>query len=240
MYRLKKHIIHLTLAILLAVLAVANAAAQTPITIEECDTMTFSVDSREYIHETRFVWGIYNASDDPVDVLDPNTTLDSDMYFVDGMYASGVGKTVQVANLPVGKYYVRIHVWDEEDCTDNVEMYVMEVIESTLDMTLYADSVCIGEATNVYIRFTGRGPYDVYYTIGDQLTPSVVNVNGDVEDPELVIPVTDPLPVGETTFWVIKVEDNCKAYEFTGDERPNTGIVIYPKPAKQPIYLKDD
>nr|WP_319270998.1 hypothetical protein [uncultured Draconibacterium sp.] len=240
MVQLKKHIIHFTLAILLAVLAVANAAAQTPIVVEECDTMTFTVDSREYIHETRFVWGIYNASDDPVDVLDPNTTLDPALYFVDGMYASGVGKTVKVSQLPVGRYYVRIHVWDEEDCTDNVEMYVMEVIESTLEMEISADSVCIGEPTNVYIRFTGRGPYEVQYTIGDQVTPSVVNVMGDVDDPELVIPVTDPLPVGETTFWIIRVEDNCKAYEYDVDERPGTGILIYPKPSQSQIYLKDD
>ena len=240
MYQLKKHIIHFSLAILLAVLAVANATAQTHITVEECDTMTFSVTSREYIHDTRFVWGIYNASDQPVDVLDPNTTLDPDLYFVNGMYASGVGKTVQVANLPVGKYYVRIHVWNEEDCTDNIEMYVMEVTGATMDMTLYADSVCIGEATNVYIRFTGRGPYEVQYTIGDQLTPSVVNVMGGVDDPELVIPVTDMLPVGETTFWVISVENGCKAYEYSESERPSTGIVIFPKPARQPIYIKEE
>ena len=53
---------------------------------------------------------------------------------------------------------MRIHVWDEEDCTDNVEMYVMEVIESTLEMEISADSVCIGEPTNVYIRFNGPWP----------------------------------------------------------------------------------
>lgn len=237
MYQLKKHIIHFTLAIVLAVLAVAHASAQSHIQIEECDTMTFSVTSRPNIPETHFVWGIYNASEDPTDVLDPNTTLDPALYFTEGQYA---GRTVQVTGLAPGEYYVRIHVWDEVTCTDNVEMYVMEVLESTLDMELYADSVCIGEPTNVYIRFTGRGPYTVTYTIGDAVTPSVVNLNGTEEDPELVIPVTDPLPVGETTFWIIKVEDNCKAFEYAEEERPNTGIVIYPKPSQSQIYLKDD
>lgn len=198
--------------------------------------MTFSVTSRPNIPETHFVWGIYNASPNPTDVLDPNTTLDPALYFVDGQYA---GSTVQVTGLAPGEYYVRIHVWDEVTCTDNIEMYVMEVLESTLEMELSADSVCIGEPTNVYIRFTGRGPYEVTYTIGDALTPSVVNMNGGV-DVENVIEITDPLPVGETTFWVIKVEDNCKAYEFTVDERPGTGILIYPKPSQSQIYLKDD
>lgn len=234
-----KHIAFIIVTgVVLLLLTVANASAQ--IVVEQCDTMTFSVDSREYISETRFVWGIYEASELPVDILDTIGLLESDTYFVDGLYASGVGKTVKVTGLDPGKYYVRIHVWNEEDCTDNVEMYVMEVIESSVDMTLYADSVCIGEATNVYIRLTGYGPYDIYYTVGDEETPSVVNVAGGVENPEIVIPITQPLPEGETTFWVIKVEDDCKAYEYPIDERPSTGVLIYPKPTKQPIYLKED
>ncbi len=234
-----KHIaIIIVTGVVLLLLTVANASAQ--IVVEQCDTMTFSVDSREYISETRFVWGIYEASEQPVNILDSVGLLESDTYFVDGLYASGVGKTVKVTGLDPGKYYVRIHVWNEEDCTDNVEMYVMEVIESSVDMTLYADSVCIGEATNVYIRLTGYGPYDIYYTVGDEETPSVVNVAGGVENPEIVIPITQPLPEGETTFWVIKVEDDCKAYEYPIDERPSTGVLIYPKPTKQPIYLKED
>ncbi len=234
-----KHIAFIIVTgVVLLLLTVASASAQ--IIVEQCDTMTFSVDSREYISETRFVWGIYEASELPVDILDTIGLLESDTYFVDGLYASGVGKTVKVTGLDPGKYYVRIHVWNEEDCTDNVEMYVMEVVESSVDMTLYADSVCIGEATNVYIRLTGYGPYDIYYTVGDEETPSVVNVAGGVENPEIVIPITQPLPEGETTFWVIKVEDDCKAYEYPIDERPSTGVLIYPKPTKQPIYLKED
>ncbi|MCY1721146.1 hypothetical protein OU798_12380 [Prolixibacteraceae bacterium Z1-6] len=226
------------LGIILVALTVEKSAAQ--ITVHECDTMTFSVTSRPNIPETHFVWGIYTASDQPKDVLDPAGTLDPALYFVDGMYASGEGRTVKVTGLAPGKYYVRIHVWDEVSCTDNIEMYVMTVLESELVMEMYADSVCIGEPTNVYIRFTGRGPYEITYTVGDELTPSVVNLNGTEVDPEITIPINQPLPVGETTFWVIKVEDNCKAYEYTGDERPSTGIVIYPKPTQSRIYLKDD
>lgn len=235
MYRLKQHIIHLILGIILVVLAVANATAQ--IAIQECDTMTFSVSSRPNIPETHFVWGIYNASPTPTDVLDPATTLDPALYFVDGQYA---GRTVKVTGLAPGEYYVRIHVWDEVSCTDNIEMYLMEVLESDLDMEVYADSVCIGDPTNVYIRFTGRGPYTVTYTIGDAVTPSVFNLNGDAVGPEITIPILEPLPEGETTFWVISVDDGCKAYEYPESERPSTGIVIFPKPAQQPIYIKEE
>jgi len=235
---MRRRLIHIIttalLGIVLVALTVANASAQ--IVVNECDTMTFGVNSRPNIDDTHFIWDIFRERSQPTDVLNETLALDRVTTFVDGMYA---GKIVSVTGLEPGKYYVSIHVWDEITCTDNVEMYTMEVIESTLEMELYADSVCIGEPTNVYIRFTGVGPYEITYTVGDELTPSVVNLNGTEVDPEITIPIMEPLPVGETTFWVIKVEDNCKAYEFTGDERPSTGIVIYPKPAQQPIYLKD-
>jgi len=223
------------LGIILVALSVANASAQ--IVIDECDTMEFEVVSRPSIDESHFVWGIYTASDSAKDVLDPAETLDPALYFVDGQYA---GRKVRVAGLEPGKYYVRIHVWDEVTCTDNINMYVMEVLEKIPELELLGDSVCIGDPATVRIIFTGVGPYTIDYTYGDAITGNVVNVNGVIVDgPEVTIPIMEPLPVGETTFWVIKVEDDCKAYEYPVDERPGTGIMIYPKPVKQPIYLKE-
>lgn len=238
MKKLIHHIIYSALGIFLVVLTVANAGAQ--IVVEECDTMEFSVVSRPNIPETHFVWGIYEASDTPTDVLDPAGTLDPALYFVDGMYASGEGSTVKVTNLPPGSYYVRIHVWDEVSCTDNVEMYVMEVLEKEIDFELVADSVCIGDPTTVRIIFSGVGPYIIHYTIGDQVTPSVFNLNGEVVGPEISIPITELLPEGETSFWIMEVSDDCKVQSYEVDERPRTGIMIYPKPEQSRIYLKDD
>jgi hypothetical protein len=236
------HIITIVLTgIVLLLLTVAKASAQYPISIDECDTMVFSVTSRPQIPEPHYVWAIYNSSPTPTDVLDKTTQLDPDLYFVDGMYASGEGSSVKVTGLEPGVYYVRIYVLDEESCTDNVEMYVMEVREKELDFTLEADSVCIGEPTTVRIIFSGIGPYTIQYTIGDALTPSTYNLNGDVVGPVIEIPITEPLPVGETPFWIMEIVDGvCKTYQYTDEDRPGTGILIYPKPAKQPIYLKED
>lgn len=231
--RLKNIITSALLGIALVLLSVAQASAQ--IVVEQCDTMEFSVVSRASIPETHYVWAMYNSSTDPVDVLDPATSLDPALFFVDGQYA---GSTVQVLGLQAGTYYLRIQVWDEVTCTDNVEMYVIEIIESQLSVDLYADSVCVDEQPP-YVRvvFTGKGPYNIEYSTDDGLT--TVNMNGITED-EITIPITDPLPVGETTFWVMSLEDNCRAIEYTLEEdRPSTGIIIYPLPDKQPIYLKD-
>lgn len=233
MYKLKNHIIRITLGIFLVALTVASASAQ--IVIDECDTMEFSVVSRPAIPETHFVWGIYNSSDDPVDVLDPTTTLDPALYFVDGQYA---GRTVKVTGLEPGKYYVRIHVWDEINCTDNIEMYVLEVEEKLIDMELVADSVCIGDPTTIRIVFSGVGPYDIVATYGDFNTGTTINLNG-VVGPDVTIPITDPLPEGETTFWVMSVTDDCKVHSWEESEAPSTGILIYPIPSHSKIYLKD-
>jgi len=227
--------IRLIPGILLVMLAVANAGAQ--IVVEQCDTMEFSVTSRPNIPETNFVWAIYNSSPNPTDVLDPTTSLDPALYFTNGQYE---GRKVSVVNLEPGEYYVRIEVWDEISCTNNVEMYVMEVIEKIPEIVLEGDSVCIGDPAVVKIIFTGVGPYTIDYTYGDAITGNVVNMNGVVVDgPEVVIPILDPLPEGETTFWLMSVEDDCRAYEYPIEERPGTGILIYPKPTNSQIYQID-
>ena len=231
MKRLIYHMIYRILGTLLVTLTVASAAAQ--IVVDQCDTMEFSVTSRPGIDDSHFIWDIYNSSPDPSNVLDPAGALDRALYFADGQYA---GRTVRVVNLVPGIYYVRIHVWDEISCTDNIEMYVMEVIGKKPDVELVGDSVCIGEPAIVKLIFTGSAPYNIVYAFGDE--SNTVNLNG-ITEPEISIPITDPLPVGETTFWVMEVTDQCTVNSYEVDERPRTGIIIYPKPANSRIYQTD-
>ena len=216
--------------VLLLGMALAHAGAQTHIQVEQCDTMEFSVTSRPSIPETHFVWAIYNSSPDPTDVLDPAGSLDPAHYFVDGMYA---GRTVQVAGLDPGVYYVRIHVWDEISCTDNIEMYVMEVIEKELEARMEGAEACIGDPAMVKIVFTGVGPYNVVYTFGDE--SNHVNLNG-VTEQEVTIPIFG-LPVGETEFWVMEVTDGCVVNTYSVPEKAR--VIIHPKPTNTRIYQVD-
>jgi len=210
---------------------VAPAVAQK-IVVNQCDTMEFSVVSRPSIDETHFVWAIYNSSPTPTDVLDPATALDPALYFVDGQYA---GRTVKVKGLDPGEYYVRIHVVDEISCTDNIEMHVMEVIETLPEAELFGDSVCIGEPALLRVIFTGKGPFDITYTFGDG--SNIVNLNGIVEE-DRSIPIMVPLPVGETKFWVMTVTDQCTVNSYEADPS-KVGVFIFPKPTNSPIYLKE-
>lgn len=229
MKRLIAHIIYLTLGILPVVLTVENTTAQ--IVVDQCETMVFSVTSRPSIDDTHFVWAIYNSSESPTDVLDPTGSLDPATTFVDGQYA---GRTVEVTNLEPGKYYVRIHVWDEISCTDNIEMYLLEVTENKPTAELIGDSLCIGETAEIKIIFTGIAPYDVVYTYGDGT--DWVNLTGIVED-EVTIPIP-MLPVGTTEYWIMEVSDDCTVNSYVAD--PNkVGVLIYPKPVSSQIYLKE-
>jgi len=232
------HIIKAILGIFLVVLTV-TITASAQITVDQCDTMEFSVVSRPGIDDTHFVWGIYNSSSNPTDILDPSTTLDPVNYFADGLYS---GRTVNVVGLDPGIYYVRIQVWDEITCTDNVEMYVLEVIGTIPDIVLYGDSVCVGEPVIIRIVFTGVGPYTIDYTYGDEITGTYVNVNGKIVDgPDVTIPIMDPFPAGDNYYFKLdKIMDECKTYFYDESEKPRKGIIIYPKPTNSKIYQLDN
>ena len=206
------------------------ATASAQIVVDQCDTMEFSVTSRPNIEDSHFVWAIYNSSVNPTDILDPTESLDPAITFSNGQYA---GRAVQVVGLNPGKYYVRINVWDDISCTDNVEMYLLEVLENLPEAELYGDSVCIGETAKIKIIFSGTAPFNVTYTYGDGT--DIVNVNGIVET-ERTIPLP-VLPVGTTDFWIMEVSNDCTVNSYVLDPT-KVGVLIYPKPKNSKIYLK--
>src|SRR6056297_376982 len=122
MKQLIYHIMQRIPGILLVVLAVASAVAQKPvqhIVVNQHDTIEFSV---EYWPGDDYTWDIY---DDPgLNFALENERLDPALYFVDGDYR---GSTVYVTNLPPGMYYLRVMVWDEVNCTNNLTLFVLEV-----------------------------------------------------------------------------------------------------------------
>ena len=231
MVQLKKHIIHFTLAIVLAVLAVANAAAQKPVQsfeVSQCDTLEFRVDQ---IIGDRYTWDLYANSNENFAIEQGD--MESAIYFENGMYE---GAIVRVLNLPAGTYFLRIMAWDEVNCTNNLLVFQMDVIEPP-PPELVGDSLCIGQVPMVKVTFTGSGPWDYEYAFSDGV--NTVNLIGHTDDPEVTIPITDPLPVGETKFWIMEVTDACTVKTYETDP-PSTGILIYPKPSQSQIYLKDD
>ena len=212
-------------------LTVADAVAQKPIQyfeVFQCDTIEFSVV--EWPGD-RYTWDLYR--DSTVNFAQTKGDVEPAVFFADAMYE---GKTVRVVNVDPGRYFLRVMVWDEVACTNNLLVFLIDVLENLPEAFIEGDSVCIGEPPLVKIIFTGTGPWDVIYTYGDE--SNAVNLYG-IAEPEYTIPAP-MLPVGTTDFWVMEVViDNGVCRIVNSNPSGKVGVIIYPKPTSSKIYLKE-
>ena len=232
MKQLIYHMMRRIPGILLAVLAVASAVAQKPvqhIIVDQCDSYEFSVVN---MPGDRYTWHLYTEMDwDTVNFATNDGNVDPTPFFENGMYQ---GSTVRVNFLDPGRYFLRLMVWDEVGCTNNLLVFLIDVEESLLDAQLEADEFCYGDPAEIRIILTGRGPWDVTYTYGDG--SAVVNLNG-ITDPIYFAPIP-MLEPGTTDFWVMEVTDECTVKTYTVPQK--IGVVIHPTPVNTRIYLKED
>jgi hypothetical protein len=232
MKQLFYHIRYISLGIFLVLLTVASATAQKAvpyIEVTQCDTIEFTITE---FPGDEYTWDLYQDSSG--NFATNQGDMEAAVYFEDGMYR---GSTVHVLGLQPGSYFLRIMAWDEVECTNNLMLFKMTVIEA-LPPEVYGDSLCIGDVPLVKIIFSGTGPWDFEYAYGDGV--NTVNLIGHTDDSEIMLPITTPLAVGEYTFWIMEVTDACTVNSYEVDERPSTGILIFPKPTNSKIYLKDD
>ncbi len=224
------HIIYRTLGILLVILTAAMAVAQKPVvdmgTIPRCETTEFSVV--EWPGD-RYTWDIYR--DSAVNFANTNGDVDPAGYFDKGMYE---GSTVSVHWLDPGKYFIRVMVWDEETCTNNLMVFKIKVIDNPPTAEIVVDSTCIGEISVVKVVLTGFGPWDLNYSYlpeANGATEVNVNLNGQLEN-EFTVSLP-ALPVGITEFWVNQIIDQCTENLIPSEKGR---IVIFPKPVNSKIY----
>ena len=230
MKRFIVHIIYLTLGILLVALTVTDVVAQR-LQVNQCETIEFSVVD---VPGDRYTWALYR--DSTVNFAQVDGDVDPVAYFADNGNPPRYyeGSTVFVNWLEPGTYMLRVMVWDEVLCTNNLKMFIIDVLDNPPEAILEGDSVCIGETAIVKIILTGKGPWDVTYTYGDGT--DIINLNGIVED-EYNVPIP-MLPVGTTDFWIMEVSDDCVVNSYVADPQ-KIGVLIYPKPAGSKIYLKE-
>jgi len=221
--------------ILLAVLAVASAVAQKPvihIEVSQHDTIEFSVVKWP---GDEYTWDLYDNPD--LNFALENDRLGPTPYFVNGMYR---GSTVQVTNLPPGFYFLRVMVWDEVACTNNLIVYSIEVLEVPL-ADLYGEEACFGDPTFLRVVLTGVGPWDIIYT--DGLEDHSVNLNGQPgEDqyhrvyPQMMEPIEEVIM---REYWITYIKDLGTGGEnFKPSNKAR--IIIYPTPTNSKIYLKEE
>ena len=236
MKKLIYHIVRLALVLIPAVLTVAPAMAQKPvqhIVVNQTDTIEFSVEKWP---GDRYTWDIY---DDPgLNFAEENDRLDPALYFVDGDYE---GSTVYVTNLPAGQYYLRVMVWDEVNCTNNLTLFSLEVL-AIPEADLYGAEACFGDPTYMRVVLTGVGPWEIIYTDGMIDYPSV-NLNGNPgEDQYFEITPNTLEPNDEVIikeYWINYIHDLGTGGINTEPSEP-ARIVIYPIPSNSKIYIKED
>lgn len=153
--------------------------------------------------------------------------LDPILYFDDGDYRDS--SHVIVTGLTPGRYFLRVTAWDEQACTNNLIMFLIDVLEHFPEATVESDSLCYDDPVVFKIVLTGYGPWDLKYTYGDGKT--VVNLNG-VTEPEQTIKLP-ALPVGTTEVWVQEIIDQCSS-NIKPSEKGR--IVIFPIPTNSKIY----
>lgn len=206
--------------------------AQKPIihiVADQCETIEFSVVD---MMGDEYTWDLF--TDSTANFANDDARLDPAIYFEDGDYRDS--SSVKVHGLASGRYFVRVMAWDEEACTNNLLVYMLDILEALPEAVVYADSACIGEPTVLKIVLTGKGPWDLIYTFTDET--NAVNLYG-VTESEITVSLP-PLPEGETEVWVMEVVEYngvCRVVSSNPSERAR--VVIYPKPTNSKIYLKE-
>jgi hypothetical protein len=227
MKQLITHIMYRTLGILLVILTVATAMAQKPVThieVDQCESYEFSVVDWP---GDRYTWDLYTELQwDTVNFAKQKGNVPPVPYFDKGMYE---GSTVTVNWLDPGRYFLRVMVWDENTCTNNLLVYLVDVLEHKPEATVVGDSLCYGDPVVFKIILTGMGPWDLKYTYGDGI--AILNLNG-VTEPEQTVTLP-PLPAGITEVWVQEIIDQCSS-NLMPSERGR--VVIFPKPVNSKIY----
>ena len=219
------------LGIIPGVLAVAFATAQKPvqhIVVDQCEVLEIGV--QEFAGD-RYIWDLYSTPD--VNFALEDGDILSDEYFEQGRK---VGPSVRIHDLPPGRYFVRVMVWDEVACTNNLMVFSLEVQDIDQYLEVRAGEFCFGQDNYIRITFTGRGPWDLTYAWNDETNEQYVTLYGIVESNYQVrIPMFD---AGKHSFWIMEVNDECRVSTY---EIPlETEFIIHPRPRTSPIYLKPE
>jgi len=220
--------VYRTPGILLVVLTVATAAmAQKHVTqyeVEQCETFEFSVVDWQ---GDRYTWDLYTEEQwDTVNFATQKGNVEPAAYFDNGMYQ---GSTVKIHWLDPGKYFLRIMAWDEKNCTNNLIIFSVNVLEHIPEATITGDSLCYGDPVLFKIVITGKGKWEAIYTYGDGTAS--LNLYGENEVEQTV--KLPPLPVGTTEIWVKQIIDEC-SNNLKQSEKGR--IFIFPIPTNSKIY----
>ena len=211
------YIFRLTIAVLLLLLAVAPAMAQTVVYVGE--TVPLTVD--ETPGDT-YQWEIYKDGTVNFAIV-PGLIPGTDFNFV----AGNAGASVQVVWTKPGIYFFKVTATDITGCASNIKIGMLEVKESLPSATIKPPekAICVGETATLEISLTATGPWNLTYTDGT----SSWTIK-DIQDPTYYLRVS---PVVPTKYWVTEVSN-----QYGTNSVPSDAVLleVNPKPVSSKIY----
>lgn len=225
MKRLVHDIFRLLLVFIPVMLSLASARAQQGVdTVYAGQSTLHSVEEFEGVN---YYWEIYNDITGIDFATDPGNCPPSEAYFVGGV---NTGDSVEIMWLVPGTYFFKVTAADT--CTNNLKVGMMIVLESVSYATfLEPDSICPGDTAWLTIEITGGiGPWDVTFTDGTTVWPTIEDIQVSPYTFPLIPTPTDP---GVYQYWIISVTSGTGMTNYEPSE-PVT-LVVRPKPVTSPI-----
>ncbi len=216
--------IRLALAIMLVMLTVAFAAAQMR-TVHQGETIELSIIQEG---NDTYTWDIYNDPSVNFATVDGNA-LPDEAEFVGG----NTGATVNVRWLKAGIYFYRVLAVDEEGCTNNLKVGMLEVLEDlpTAGLAIYPGEICISDPAIITITLTGTPAWSfTLEAVGEDGVIETTDYTVDEADNPYEITVS---PYQTTTYRITDLKDR---YGENLEESEAIQLTVHPIPANSRIY----
>jgi len=226
MLRLKHIIFWITLAIGLVVTGAGASGQNITVYAEEPMTFTVNVNTAQ---EDNIIWEIYSDyTGINLAAVPGNCPIPASAEFIGG---DNTGSSIGIVWHVPGIYLVKVRAIN--DCpTDNMEVYLIEVLESLPTAVIEPPGViCEGDDGTLTLTLDGDLPFTIQLTADDGINPPTVTTYTNVVDNPFIITVN---PTVTTTYTITQVID----VDGTVNNNPSDSVtlIVNPRPTNTVIY----
>lgn len=207
-------------------MTVAAAMAQVPVwdgqsPVFQGETTTFGVEQKP---GDTYTWKIYNDSTVNFAVDVGTAVVDGEAEFVDGVDDTA---TVSIYWPEPGVYFYKVNAVNEAECTNNLRVGRIEMLEALPTAELKDTAICVGDPGTIIVELTGTAPWSLTLTDGTNSYPFT-----DIMDETFEL-TFNPGPKTTTNYWVSRVSDY---YGTNNEPSEEAEMIVHPKPDGSKIY----
>ena len=223
-----KHIFRLMLLVILAVVTMANAVAQTN-TAHAFETTQLSAVG---VTGDSYSWDLYNEVTGINFATVPGNCPADAAFFLQGI---NTGPSVKVTWLKPGTYFFKVTAY-QTGCSNNIEIGKVEVLPGgpTAILAMSPLEICSGESASLKVAFTGNAPWSIRLQAKNKDGTTFQEYSGLGADKNpYEIPVNPKVTTGYTVVEITDLSGNSK------DSSNTVSLTVNPLPRSSRIYLKN-